>query len=131
MFKTVSIATTAAFAMLFTSGCGSYSMAGAKRPAMFSGGALAAPSGMTLYTFDRDTANSGRSACQGRCATVWPPLLAGSGDQPVGDYSIVTRDGGSRQWAFQGRPVYTYEADRKAGDRTGDNADNAWHVIVQ
>ena len=30
--------------------------------------------GMTLYTFDKDTA--GKSACNGPCAANWPPLMA-------------------------------------------------------
>ena len=30
--------------------------------------------GMTLYTFDKDA--GGKSACNGACATNWPPLMA-------------------------------------------------------
>ncbi len=96
---------------------------------MVADGVLVAPGGMTLYTFDKDTANSGKSACNGPCAVVWPPLMAAAADQPTGHYSIVTRDDGSRQWAYKGKPVYTYKSDQKAGDRTGDNFKDVWHVI--
>ncbi|HEY4066168.1 MAG TPA: hypothetical protein VGM74_04670, partial [Burkholderiaceae bacterium] len=48
-------------------------------PAMMSGGALVAPSGMTLYTFDKDV-DAGKSSCNGPCAGLWPPLMATSTD---------------------------------------------------
>ena len=32
--------------------------------------------GMTLYTFDRDVAGSGKSVCNGDCAVKWPPMMA-------------------------------------------------------
>jgi len=103
----------------------------ADAPAKFSGGALVDAKGMTLYTFDKDTANSGKSACNGPCATLWPPAMAAAGDQPMGDFGVVTRDDGSRQWSFKGKPVYTYQADKKAGDRTGDNFKDVWHIIKE
>ena len=43
-------------------------------PAMTADGALTGPNGMTLYTFDRDAAGSGKSVCNGPCATLWPPM---------------------------------------------------------
>ena len=130
MFKTFCL-TASTVAMLLTAGCGSYATPAAQTPAMASGGALVAPTGMTLYTFDRDVANSGKSACNGPCAELWPPLKASATDQPTGAYTIVTRDDGSRQWAYKGKPVYTYKADQKAGDRTGDNFRDVWHIIKE
>jgi predicted lipoprotein with Yx(FWY)xxD motif len=38
-------------------------------------GMLVGANGMTLYTFDKDTAGSGKSVCNGPCATNWPPLM--------------------------------------------------------
>ena len=130
MLKTLALAAAAA-TFLVTAGCGSYATPAAKTPAMLDGGALVAPGGMTLYTFDKDTANSGKSACNGPCAALWPPMMAAATDQPVGAYSIVTRDDGSRQWAYKGKPVYTYKADQKVGDRTGDNFKDVWHIIKE
>ncbi len=94
-----------------------------------SNGMLVSTSGMTLYTFDRDTPGSGKSACNGPCAALWPPALAGSDAKAEGDYTIVVRDDGARQWAYKGRPVYTYSGDKKAGETTGDNFKDSWHVI--
>jgi len=41
--------------------------------------------GMTLCTFDRDAAGSGRSVCDGPCVTPWPPLAAGAQAADSGD----------------------------------------------
>ena len=130
MFKTFALAASAA-TFLVTAGCANMAMRSAKAPAMLAGGALVAPSGMTLYTFDKDAANSGKSACNGLCAALWPPMMASATDQAVGSYSIVARDDGSRQWAYKGKPVYTYKADQKAGDRSGDNFKDVWHIIKE
>lgn len=104
-------------------------MAHAAPPVKAVGGMLVDASGMTLYTFDKDTAGSGKSVCNGPCATLWPPVMAKADDKPEGDMSIVVRDDGSKQWAYKGKPVYLYKADMKAGDVTGDNFKNVWHII--
>ena len=108
---------------------GALPAARAEPPARMSNGMLVNTSGMTLYTFDRDTPGSGKSACNGPCAALWPPALAGADAKAEGDYTIVVRDDGARQWAYKGRPVYTYSADKKAGEMTGDNFKDSWHVI--
>jgi predicted lipoprotein with Yx(FWY)xxD motif len=116
-------------AALLLAACGSMSMPGAAAPAQMSDGVLAGANGMTLYTFDKDPAGSGKSACNGPCATLWPPLAASAADQSSGDWSVVVRDDGSRQWAYKGKPLYYYQADKKAGDRLGDNFRDVWHVV--
>ena len=84
--------------------------------------------GMTVYTFDKDAA--GKSACNGACATNWPPLTAAAAARSVGDLTVITRDDGTRQWAYKGKPLYLWSKDQKPGDKTGDNVNNAWHVVV-
>ncbi|WBY04084.1 hypothetical protein PE066_00465 [Ramlibacter tataouinensis] len=103
-------------------------MAADPAPARVADGALVGPNGMTLYTFDRDTAGSGKSACNGPCATNWPPLMAQAGAMNAGNWTVVTRDDGSKQWAYKGKPVYYWTKDTKAGDRTGEGFNNVWHV---
>lgn len=98
----------------------------AAAPAAVADGVLVGSNGMTLYTFDKDAA--GKSACNGPCAANWPPLFAMDGDMASGDYSIVTRDDGKKQWALKGKPLYYWVKDQKAGDRTGDGFNNVWHV---
>jgi predicted lipoprotein with Yx(FWY)xxD motif len=82
--------------------------------------------GMTLYTFDKDA--GGKSACNGPCATNWPPLMATGDAKASGDWTIVTRDDGSKQYAYKGKPLYTWTKDAKPGDKTGDGVNNAWHT---
>ena len=123
--------TACAIAIASIAACGSMDAPQPAGPARVADGVLVGPNGMTLYVFDKDQADSGKSACNGPCATLWPPLTAGAGDQPRGAFSIVTRDDGSRQWAYKGRPVYFYQPDQKAGDRTGDNFRGVWHVISE
>ena len=104
-------------------------LAQAAAPVKTTGGMLVNTSGMTLYTFDNDTAGSGKSACNGPCAGLWPPVAADADAKPEGDMTIIARDDGTKQWAFKGKPVYLYKSDMKAGDMTGDTFKNVWHVI--
>jgi predicted lipoprotein with Yx(FWY)xxD motif len=90
-------------------------------------GTLTNSAGMTLYTFDKDSA--GKSACNGPCAKAWPPLAADADAKPTGDWSIVTREDGTRQWALKGKPLYNWSKDQKPGDKTGDGfLNNSWHT---
>ena len=92
------------------------------------GKALVDAKGMTLYTFDRDAA--GKSACNGQCAQNWPPLIADASASASGDWSVVTRDDGAKQWAYKGKPLYTWVKDTKPGEVTGDGVNNVWHVAA-
>ena len=105
--------------------CASMSTA---QPAKATDGVLTGPNGMTLYTFDRDAAGSGKSVCNGPCAANWPPLMASATDASSGDYSVVTRDDGSKQWAYKGKPLYFWAKDAKPGDKTGDGVAGAWKI---
>lgn len=73
-----------------------------------------------------DAKSQGTEGCQGDCTRTWRPVLAGALDQARGFWEIATRPDGSRQWVFQGSPVYTFIGDKKPGDITGNNR----HVIV-
>ena len=104
-------------------------MAMAQAPAKMSDGILTDNAGMTLYTFDKDA--GGKSACNGPCAANWPPLMAAADAKASGDWSIISRDDGARQWAYEGKPVYLWAKDQKPGDRTGDGFNSVWHVARQ
>lgn len=82
--------------------------------------------GMTLYIFDKDSA--GKSACNGKCAVNWPPLMAAADSKAMGDYTVITRDDGKKQWAYKGMPLYGWVKDKKPGDVSGDGVNNVWHV---
>ena len=98
-------------------------------PVKYTNGIMTNNAGMTLYTFDKDAPLSGKSVCNGQCATNWPPFAAGSTDQSGGDWTVITRDDGSRQWAWLGMPLYLWAKDQKPGDMTGDGFNKVWHVV--
>jgi len=107
------------------------SMGGAPMAAKFEGGTLVNAAGMTLYTFDKDAAGSGKSTCNGPCAVNWPPLRATDADHASGDWSIAVRDDGSKQWAYKSKPLYLWSKDQKPGDKTGDGVNKVWHIVAQ
>jgi predicted lipoprotein with Yx(FWY)xxD motif len=92
------------------------------------GKALVDGKGMTLYIFDRDA--TGKSNCNGQCATSWLPLAATADAKPSGDWTVVTRDDGGKQWAYKGKPLYTWSKDAKPGDVTGDGVNSVWHIAA-
>ncbi len=116
-----------ALSLAALTGCAS--VGGSAAPAMMKDGILVNAKGLTLYTFDRDVAGSGKSACNGDCAVKWPPLLAGAGDTASGEFSIIERADGKKQWAHKGKPVYSWPEDQEPGDKYGDNYLKVWHVI--
>ena len=122
MWKSVALSGAA---MLLTA-CAS--MMSGQMPARSEGGVLVDPKGMTLYTFDKDPANAGKSVCNGPCADNWPPLRAAADAKPMGDYTAIVRDDGRRQWAYKGKPLYLWVKDARPGDKTGDGFNNAWRV---
>lgn len=84
--------------------------------------------GLTLYTYDKDAA--GKSNCDGDCAVKWPPLKAADDAKDEGAWTVVTRTDGTKMWAHDGKPLYTYEGDKKAGDMTGEGMGGAWHTAT-
>lgn len=99
-------------------------------PAMATNGMWTGPTGMTLYTYDKDAVGAGTSACAGPCATNWPPLYAPDGTvaSANGDWTIVRRADGRLQWAYKGHPLYYWSRDARPGDTTGDGFNNAWRI---
>jgi predicted lipoprotein with Yx(FWY)xxD motif len=116
---------TAVLSALFTL----YANAADNAPLKKADGVLVDAKGMTVYTFDKDAANSGKSACAGQCADNWPAVKADNA-QPAAPYSTITRDDGSKQLAYKGKPLYTFVKDQKAGDKAGDKFKDMWHVVT-
>ena len=85
---------------------------------------------LTLYYSDKDPA--GKSVCDAACTKTWRPLPAGAetkiGDT-VGQWKVIGRDDGAKQWAYNGKPLYTHADDQKMGDSKGNGADGeSWHA---
>ena len=92
------------------------------------GTVLTTANGMTLYTYDKDTV--GQSSCYGDCAQYWHPYLSNGTSMPSGKMTLITRSDGSQQWAYDGRPLYTFVQDTSAGQVNGNDFHNNWHVVV-
>jgi len=124
MIRKLTLSLCAAAAVL-AAGCASTMPAS---PAKTVDGVLVGANGMTLYIFDKDPAGAGKSVCNGPCAQNWPPLAAAADAASSGEWMVIARDDGSKQWAYKGKPVYFWAKDQKPGDRTGDGFNGIWHL---
>jgi predicted lipoprotein with Yx(FWY)xxD motif len=89
--------------------------------------------GLTAYYFDKDVAGSGKSSCAGQCAALWPAITA-SGTAPTvagitGKVGTIPAAGGGKQVTIDGRPIYTFAKDTKAGDTNGQGVGKAWFAV--
>ncbi len=91
--------------------------------------------GDTVYVFAKDT--NGKSACNGSCAGVWPPVTT-SGSPKAGTGAAASKLGttkrsdGSTQVTYAGHPLYTYTADASPGDTTGNGINEfggLWYAV--
>jgi predicted lipoprotein with Yx(FWY)xxD motif len=102
-------------------------MAFAADPAMMKGGMMVDHKGMTVYTFDTDA--GGKSMCNDECAKNWPPMMAPAGAKAEGKWTVIKRDDGKMQYAYDGKPLYTFVKDEKPGEMKGDGMKDVWHVM--
>ncbi|WP_433737865.1 COG4315 family predicted lipoprotein [Pseudomonas putida] len=114
-------------ALLVTAALTLPTLALAAEPAMMKDGMMVDHKGMTLYTFDKDS--GGKSMCNDECAKNWPPMMAPAGAKAEGKWSVIKRDDGTMQYAYDGKPLYTFVKDKAPGDMTGDKMKDVWHVI--
>jgi predicted lipoprotein with Yx(FWY)xxD motif len=82
--------------------------------------------GMTLYYFEQDEKDSGKSNCNTGCIDIWPALTVDAGATPTGGDGVdasklgtITRDDGDIQVTYDGLPLYFYAQDEKPGDLKG------------
>ena len=120
------VATVLALALAGATAADAQALLPAKVADTAKGKALVDAEGMTLYVFDRDT--TGKSACNGPCAQNWPQLASPASAQVSGDWTVVARDDGAKQWAYKSKPLYTWAKDTKPGDVTGDGVNSVWHI---
>jgi predicted lipoprotein with Yx(FWY)xxD motif len=101
-------------------------LAVAAEPAMMKNGMMVDQKGMTLYHFDSD--KGGKSMCNEKCAENWPPMMAPADAKAEGKWTMIKRDDGKMQWAYDGKPMYNYKMDQKPGDALGDGKGGLWHM---
>jgi predicted lipoprotein with Yx(FWY)xxD motif len=91
--------------------------------------------GKTLYLFEAD--KGGKSACDGPCATVWPPDLSSGAPQAAMGASgslvgTITRGDGTTQVTYGGHPLYYCVGDKAPGNVTGQDMNQfgaKWYVV--
>jgi predicted lipoprotein with Yx(FWY)xxD motif len=76
--------------------------------------------GLTLYTYDKDEPT--KSNCTGDCAKTWIAVTPVANAKPVPGWTIIGRDDGGKQWARNGKPLYTFVDDKEGGDVGGKGA---------
>lgn len=91
------------------------------------------PDGLTLYVTDGDTV-ANQSTCTGDCSIAWIPFTA---TEPMslppdttGELTLFDREDGSRQVAYNGMPLYTYNVDDVPGSTLGDGIGNTWRLAT-
>ena len=95
------------------------------------GRALVDDTGKTLYAFDGD-ARRDRAACSSGpgCISHWLPVAAPELANPIGDFSVVGRDDGTKQWAYKSKPLYSFDGDLEPGDANGQGVERQWRVAT-
>ncbi|MGH3763254.1 COG4315 family predicted lipoprotein [Actinophytocola sp.] len=95
-------------------------------------------SGKTLYFADQEA--DGTIRCVDDCLGFWFPATTSEGTAPaapgVPALDVVRRsDNGQDQLTYAGKPLYTFQLDKSAGDVEGDNLEDdfggthfVWHV---
>jgi predicted lipoprotein with Yx(FWY)xxD motif len=99
------------------------------------GQVVTAADGKTVYRFDMDTANPAKSNCDGQCAALWPPVIAGASSTTVQgiDQSLlgtVTRADGAKQVTLAGWPLYEYAQDTAPGQANGQGVQGTWFAAT-
>jgi len=85
-----------------------------------------ATTNVRLYVYEKDA--PGKSNCTGGCALAWPPLAARENDQAIGDWTVVVREDGAKQWAYKGQPVLRFYPD-SANDPQGYRPVDGWYFL--
>src|SRR5436309_14088614 len=91
--------------------------------------------GRTLYLFGKD--KQGRSACSGKCAGFWSPLIASG--KPLATagakaslLGTTKRTDGSLQVTYNHHPLYTFVKDTRKGQTNGEELDvfgAEWYAV--
>ena len=99
------------------------------------GKVLATSAGRTLYLFMAD--KHGKSACYGKCATNWPPLMkkgkvSASTGVKAAFLGTSKRKTGQLQVTYKGHPLYLFKLDHGAGQIAGQGLNffgGKWYVV--
>jgi predicted lipoprotein with Yx(FWY)xxD motif len=96
-------------------------------PANDNSGVLTDNGGKTLYIFKKDSTDT--SNCNDNCAKAWPPFAVADASKANAQFKVITRKDGTKQWSFNGQPLYYYAGDSAPGEMSGEGSGGVWYVI--
>ena len=99
------------------------------------GKVLATSSGRTLYLFMAD--KKGKSACYGKCATFWPPIMkkgkvSAAAGVKANLLGTTKRKNGKAQVTYKGHPLYLFKLDKSSGQIAGQGQNffgGKWFIV--
>ena len=83
----------------------------------------------SVYSYDGDEPN--KSNCFDSCLDSWTPVQASVSAVEQGKWTVIERSPGVRQWAFWGKPLYTYNLDTLGVSRIGSDVSGWDNVYTQ
>ena len=82
--------------------------------------------GYAVYTSDAD--EPGKSNCNAECLKTWKPVQAPENAETQGEWSVIERSPGIKQWTFRKMPLYTYILDPRTRSVIGSDVPG-WHNV--
>jgi len=82
--------------------------------------------GFSVYVSDKDQPN--KSNCDAECLKSWTPVQAPQSAIAQGEWGIIERSPGVKQWTFRSRPVYTRVLDHRFRSMEGSDVPG-WHNV--
>lgn len=82
-----------------------------------------------VYAYAGDTATT--TNCHDACLVDWKPVSAPALARAQGEWSMLERSPGERQWVFRGQPLYTYALDTGSWSRQGSDVAMWDNVFTQ
>jgi predicted lipoprotein with Yx(FWY)xxD motif len=91
--------------------------------------------GLTLYHYIPET--KGKIACNGACATDWPPYVVTGKAKPVAGPGVnasklgtIKRPDGRTQVTYNGLALYRYSDDTRTGQAKGQGEGGIWFAVT-
>jgi predicted lipoprotein with Yx(FWY)xxD motif len=89
---------------------------------------LATADRASVYTWDRDAPN--KSNCYDRCTDEWKPVTAPEFAEAQGEWGVIERSPGVKQWTFRTKPLYTYALSPEGRNASLQGSDvPGWHNV--
>ena len=83
----------------------------------------------SIYEFEGDTAAI--INCIDACLNNWRPVVAPDLARAQGEWDLLERSPGVRQWVYRGKPLYTHILDTKSWSQQGSDVPGWTNVFTQ